>query len=212
MYDARYFAYASIAALLVISPGASMAVVTEAAISAGRTAALFTVLGINLANSSLALGSALGMSVVFHRWPWSLQVVRMGGAAYLAYLGTRALWLALGHSMRARLAVPSRPMPNPGMTRRGRVLRGVTTNLLNPSVVLFYMTLLPQFIGPGDAFLPRFLVLAATHVTMSLSWLSLWAITLGALAGLFAKPNVKRTLEALTGAVLLGLAARLALS
>jgi threonine/homoserine/homoserine lactone efflux protein len=212
MFDARYFAFASVSALLVISPGAAMAVVMEASIAAGRTAALFTVVGINLANASLALGSALGMSVVFHQWPWSLQAVRVTGAAYLGYLGLRALWLAAGGTRGPLRSEAAHMDSDPGMSRRGRVLRGLTTNLLNPSVVLFYMMLLPQFVGPNDAFVPRFLVLATTHICMSLLWLSLWAITLGALAGLLARPVVKRSLEALTGVVLLGLAARLALS
>ena len=83
MFDARYFAFASISALLVISPGASMAVVTEAAVSAGRGAALFTVLGINIANASLGLASALGMSLVFHQWPWAMEAIRIAGALYL---------------------------------------------------------------------------------------------------------------------------------
>lgn len=57
MFDARYGVYATISALLVMSPGASMAVVMEAAFADGRVAALATVIGINLANSALALSS-----------------------------------------------------------------------------------------------------------------------------------------------------------
>jgi threonine/homoserine/homoserine lactone efflux protein len=85
----------------------------------------------------------------------------------------------------------------------------MTTNLLNPPVILFYMTLLPQFIGPRDPFFARFLVLAATHVAMSLVWLTFYAAALGVLADRLARPLVRRTLEGLTGAVLVGLGARL---
>ena len=82
MFDARYFAYATISAVLVISPGATMAVVMETAIGEGRLAALYTVLGINIGNSTLALTSALGMSIVFHQWPWTMEAVKVGGAGY----------------------------------------------------------------------------------------------------------------------------------
>jgi threonine/homoserine/homoserine lactone efflux protein len=214
MLDARYVAFASISALLVISPGASMAVVMEAAVSAGRSAALFTVFGINIANASLGAASALGMSFVFHQWPWAMQVIRVGGAAYLSYLGIRKLgqlW-----KDRASPDLPATGTGQPGsseyLSNGGRIRRGIATNFLNPSVVIFYMTFLPQFVGPQDPFFARFLLLAATHVSMSLAWLSLFALTLGAMATVFARPHVRRSLDALTGAVLVGLGVRLLMS
>jgi threonine/homoserine/homoserine lactone efflux protein len=212
MFDARYVAFASISALLVISPGASMAIVMEAAMSAGRAAALFTVLGANLANASLGLASALGMSLVFHQWPWAMQVIRIGGAAYLLYLGSRKLWQLVTSRAAAPSADAAKPVTLEHLSNGGRVARGVATNLLNPSVVIFYMTFLPQFVGPQDRVFARFLLLVATHVSMSLAWLSIWALALGALAGVFARPTVGRALDGLAGAVLAGLGARLLLS
>ena len=216
MFDARYFAYATISALLVISPGATMAVVLETVMGEGRLAALFTVVGINIGNSTLALASALGMSVVFHTWPSALNAVKWGGAAYLTYLGLRGIWFAWrGHPKGGVTAEPhnrkidkSRNLRNRGMVSSG-VSRGIITNLLNPPVVLFYMTFLPQFIGPQDPFFARFLVLAATHVGMSLVWLSFYAFALGVLADRFARPAVRRTLEGVTGVLLVGFGARL---
>jgi threonine/homoserine/homoserine lactone efflux protein len=222
VFDARYFAYATISAALVISPGATMAVVMETAIGEGRVAAMYTVLGVNIGNSTLALASALGMSFVFSHWPWTLPAVKAGGAAYLAYLGLRGLWFAWRPRAAGQRtggprdgAVPAEataepPSATPGhISRRAAVIRGVTTNLLNPPVILFYMTFLPQFIGPQDPFFGRFLVLAATHVSMSLVWLSLYAVALGVLAERMARPRVRRALEALTGTLLVGLGARL---
>lgn len=219
MFDARYYAYAVISALLVMSPGATMAVVFETALARGRAAALFTVLGVNIGNSTLALASALGMSAAFHRWPWALQVVKAGGAAYLAWLGVRAIVTALRPGRPAARdaagapagggASPGRDVPTGPWASVGR---GITTNLLNPPVVLFYMTFLPQFIGPRDPFFARFLVLAATHVSMSFVWLSVYAFTLGALAERMFRPAVRRALDAATGIVLVGLGVRLLLS
>jgi threonine/homoserine/homoserine lactone efflux protein len=212
MFDARYFAYASISALLVMSPGATMAVVMETAIAEGRAAALFTVLGVNIGNSTLALASALGMSFVFTEWPWTLQFVKAGGAAYLSYLGLRGLWRMwagpppLPVTRTAARAATGHADPR---TRRADLWRGIATNLLNPPVILFYMTFLPQFIGPDDPFFARFLVLAATHVSMSLVWLSVYAVALGVLAERIARPLVRRTLEGLTGVLLVGFGVRL---
>ncbi len=213
MFDARYWTYATISALLVISPGATMAVVLKAAVEEGRAAALFTVLGVNVGNSTLALGSALGMSLLFRAWPSALHAVKDAGAVYLAYLGIRSLWLAWrdGRDTSQRLDASAAAStvqtvdPNPGAW----LLRGILTNLLNPSVVLFYMTLLPQFIGPADPFFGRFLLLAGTHVSMSLTWLTCYSVAVGFLADRLTRPRARRVLEALTGAVLVGLGARM---
>jgi threonine/homoserine/homoserine lactone efflux protein len=93
MFDSSFRAFVIVAAALVISPGASMAVVTEMALQRGRFAALLTVVGINIANSSLALASMLGLSAIFHQFPSLLRIVSVGGAIYLTYLGLHALWM-----------------------------------------------------------------------------------------------------------------------
>jgi len=222
VFDARYVAYATISAALVISPGATMAVVMETAIGEGRVAAMYTVLGVNIGNSTLALSSALGMSFVFMHWPWTLPTVKAAGAAYLTYLGLRGLWFAWRPRAAGRGANPAHRAEvsadgaggpagaRPGhISRRAAVVRGITTNLLNPPVILFYMTFLPQFIGPDDPFFVRFVVLAATHVSMSLVWLSIYAAALGVLAERMARPRVRRVLEALTGTLLVGIGVRL---
>jgi threonine/homoserine/homoserine lactone efflux protein len=207
MFDARYFAYATISALLVMSPGATMAVVMETAVAEGRVAALYTVLGVNIGNSTLAVSSALGMSFVFTHWPWTLQFVKAAGAAYLTYLGLRGLWRMWQGGGAVAPGVSAGRAD--GRPRRAGIVRGITTNLLNPPVILFYMTFLPQFIGPQDPFFARFMVLAVTHVSMSLVWLSIYAIALGVLAERMGRPLVRRTLEGITGVLLVGFGVRL---
>jgi threonine/homoserine/homoserine lactone efflux protein len=220
MFDARYFAYATISALLVISPGATMAVVLETAIEQGRAAAFATVLGVNIGNSTLALSSALGMAVVFARWPWALEVVKVGGACYLTWLGARGLWRALTNSHApgtkyqvpsTKYQAPSARRPSSAGSRSSLIARGVATNLLNPPVILFYMTFLPQFISHEDPFFARFLVLAATHISMSLVWLSIYAISIGTLSERMARPSVRRWMAGITGVVLIGFGLRLVL-
>ncbi|MBE3098545.1 MAG: LysE family translocator [Planctomycetes bacterium] len=211
MFDARYFAYATISALLVISPGATMAVVLEAAVEGGWKRAFSTVVGVNIGNSTLALSSALGMAVVFARWPWTLEVVKVGGAIYLTWLGARGIWRAVAaeRGAPATLTAHATPVPGAGASLASFVGRGVMTNLLNPPVILFYMTFLPQFISAGDPFFTRFLVLAVTHVSMSLVWLSIYALSIGTLSERMARPLVRRWMTAITGAVLIGFGVRL---
>jgi threonine/homoserine/homoserine lactone efflux protein len=217
VFDSRYFAYCTISALLVMSPGATMAVVLKTAVEEGRSTALFTVLGVNIGNATLALASALGMAILFAKWPWALQAVKIGGAGYLTYLGVRGLDRAWRSPVAATHDANGPRVPtdtngraqSPGRTPRAGVVRGILTNLLNPPVILFYMTFLPQFIGPGDPFFRRFLVLAATHISMSLVWLSIYAVSLGTLSERMTRPGVRRAMETVTGAVLIGFGVRL---
>jgi threonine/homoserine/homoserine lactone efflux protein len=231
MFDARYAAFAALSALLVISPGATLAVVVETALGFGRRAALLTVVGIGLGNATLATATAVGLSAVFGRWPSALHAVRIAGGAYLAYLGIRGLWKALSSVPPAPVAetrngpaAGSDPPPAAGPFAETApaetapaagtfsfVARGVLTNLLNPPVLLFYLTVVPQFIGPRDPYLARALVLGATHVAMSVLWQGSCGLAMGIAAEHMRRPGVRRTLEGITGAILVGLGARLLL-
>jgi threonine/homoserine/homoserine lactone efflux protein len=216
MFDARYFAFATLSALLVISPGATLAVVVETALAEGRKAALLTVLGVGIANATLAMATAFGLSVVLREWPAAHHAVRFAGAIYLTSLGLRGLWLALFPGRRSippkKVTGPiSTPAPEMGPVPFSWVMRGVLTNLLNPPVLIFYMTVVPQFIAPQDAFLPRALLLGATHVAMSVVWQGSCGLAVGVLAERMSRPAVRRTLEGMTGAVLVALGARLLL-
>ena len=184
-----------------------MAVVTETALERGRSAALLTVAGINIANSSLALSSMLGLSAILHRWPSLMRAVSIGGSLFLAYLGVRALTRAWHPEAPESRNVAGLKAPQPPSA----IGRGIMTNLLNPSVILFYMLLLPQFIRGTDKFIPGFLLLAGTHVLMSLVWLASYALAIGTLSERLARPGVRRIMQIVTAAVLLLLGLRLLL-
>jgi threonine/homoserine/homoserine lactone efflux protein len=204
MFDARYAAFAALSALLVISPGATLAVVVETALGYGRKAALLTVAGVGLGNAILAAAAAFGLSVVVGRWPSALAVIRVAGGAYLAFLGLRGIWRAIFPSRRmAEIEMGTVPI--------SFIARGALTNLLNPPVILFYLTMVPQFIGPQDPYLARALVLGATHVAMSVIWQGSCGLAVGMAADHMGRPAVRRTLEGVTGAILIFLGARLLL-
>ncbi|MFO7695139.1 MAG: LysE family translocator [Vicinamibacterales bacterium] len=222
MFDARFAAFAALSALLVISPGATLAVVVETALGYGRKAALLTVVGVGLANAALAAAAALGLSALVGHWPSSLHVVRVAGGAYLAYLGVRGLWRAVscrrpaaeretGPGPSADSATRRDPEREKGPGPVSLVGRGMLTNLLNPPVILFYMTVVPQFIGPQDGYLARAFALGATHVAMSVVWQGSCGMAVGSAAEHMRRPAVRRILEGVTGAVLVLLGARLLL-
>ena len=208
--DSRFVAFLGIAALLTIIPGADMALVTKNAISRGRTAAFFTTFGICLGCLCHATASALGLSVVLRESARLYEWVKLVGAAYLVYLGVRALWVARKNPEVAEAVIPSRTNgAKAGLLRS--FSEGLFTNLLNPKVAIFYLTFLPQFIAPGESVLRKSLFLAGIHVLMGLVWLCSYTILLDRMSSVLARPSVKRRLEAFTGAVLVAFGMRLAM-
>jgi len=233
MFDSQFFAFAGVAALLVLSPGATMVVVADAALEAGRRAALWTVAGIGTANATLALASAFGVSAIAHRLPVVLQIVSIAGAAYLAWLGVRALMRALRGATAKSAAHHPGPKPcatdaacdssivaqdirranaAPRTSSVARFGRGLLTNFANPSVVLFYAVVVPQFISPRDAFLARYLLLGGTHVAMSVIWQGAVGVSVGTFAERMSRPTVRRWMDLAMAAALLALAVKIAVS
>jgi threonine/homoserine/homoserine lactone efflux protein len=213
MFDGRFAAFAALSALLVLSPGATLAVVVETALGYGRRAALLTVAGVGLGNATLATAAAFGLSALLDRWPSALAAIRLAGGLYLAWLGLRGLWRALfagrppaSDPARGPGAAPPWEAETGPLSHLGR---GLLTNLLNPPVILFYVTMVPQFIGPQDPYLARALVLGATHVAMSIIWQGSCGLAVGMAAEHMRRPAVRRALEGLTGAILIALGARL---
>ena len=183
------------------------AVLTKNAIARGRSAGLATTLGIGVGCLVHSIASALGLSAILAHSAQAYETVKLAGAFYLIYLGARSLWTAFQ-------AKTDRPRPVKDNNSNGSVTRsfleGLLTNLLNSKVALFYLTFLPQFIRMGDPVLQKSVLLASIHIAMGLIWLSLYTLFLGRMKRVLSRSTVKRRMEAITGAALLGLGARLA--
>ena len=208
--DSRFIAFLGIAALLTIIPGADTALVTKNAIARGRTAAFFTTFGICLGCLCHATASALGLSVVLRESARLYEWVKLAGAAYLVYIGARALWAARKYPQAAEPSLQS-PANGASASLLRSFSEGLFTNLLNPKVAIFYLTFLPQFIAPGESVLRKSLFLAGIHVLMGLAWLCSYAALLDRMSAVLTRPKVRRKLEAFTGAVLVGFGLRLAM-
>ena len=214
--DHGLMVFAGLAALLTVTPGADMALVTRSALARGRGAAFATTLGIVTGCLAHGLASALGLSIILARSALAFETLKYLGAGYLIYLGAQGL-LRLG---RARVVPAERgtappAWPAPGADCRAAWLpsfvQGLLTNLLNPKVALFYLMVLPQFILPEQSVIGRSLLLAGLHNLMGLAWLTAYALALSRLGGGAMRSRLARRIEAVTGLVLIGFGLRLAL-
>ena len=120
-------------------------------------AGILTANGIYFALSATSLGAIIAASGQF------FLIAKWVGAAYLVYLGVRAL-ISAGHSERVSLTGAA-----PQIGDRRRVYVGaLTLQLANPKALLFFLALLPQFIDTASAVVPQMLVLADTSMVPEL--------------------------------------------
>ena len=196
--------FVGIAALLTITPGADMAMVSRSVLIGGRREAFATTLGILAGCLVWAIVSAAGVAAVLAASRTAYDALRLVGAAYLVWLGLQSLLAARRGDYRD-MGEERSPAGRSSAFRQG-----LLTNLFNPKIAIFYSTFLPQFIGPGDPALLLSMLLAGVHIAFGLVWLTGYAWLLDRAVTAFKSSRVRRALDALTGTVLVALGLRLA--
>lgn len=206
--DPGYLAFFSFTFVLVVTPGSTTAVVVRNTLEGGRRAGYITALGAAAANSTIAIGCALGISVLLAVWPRSLDAVRIGGALFLAWLGAMSLyraWAKPDGGIRLALDHGAAPARSHAAAYFGD---GLTINLLSPVIISYYLSVVPSFI-PASASRFYYSGLAITHVSLALLCHAAWATGLDAMRRWFVQPWRRRLLQACTGVALIALAMRI---
>jgi threonine/homoserine/homoserine lactone efflux protein len=199
--------FAILGALLTVTPGLDTALVLRAAVTMGRGPAFATALGVNVGALIWGAAAAVGVSALLTASTTAYTVLRVAGAAYMIFLGVRMFRAAVRSAPIAGTdAAPAAP------TWWSTFGRGLLTNLLNPKVGAFYIAVLPQFIPSESSPLGVGLLLALVHDMEGLLWFSLIILGAQAARGFLARRAVRRTVDAGTGAVLIGFGLRLGLS
>jgi threonine/homoserine/homoserine lactone efflux protein len=200
-------AFALAAGLMTVTPGLDTALVLRtAAVEGGRRAFLA---GVGVCAGCLAWGvvAALGLGALLAASEAAYVALRWAGAAYLLWLGARMILGA-----RAGLDT-SGPGEASGVATSpaGWFVRGFVTNLLNPKVGVFYVTFLPQFLPAGVDAVSFSVLLAAVHAAEGVLWFTALILATRPIAAAFRRPAVVRTLDRVTGGVLIAFGLRLVL-
>jgi threonine/homoserine/homoserine lactone efflux protein len=199
-----YGSFLLFAAVLTLVPGPDVAVVTRNTLSAGRRRGWWSAIGVASACAVQGAVAAAGLGAVLLRVEPLFQAVRWAGIGYLLVLGVQSL----------RSAVAGRYPPlDGGAVPRGQAFagwrQGFLTNVTNPKVLVFYLAVLPQFLGAG-APVAAVAVFALSHAVLGLLYLSGLVAALHRARRVLSRRAVRRGLDALTGTALLGFGARLA--
>ena len=202
--DSTLLAFAGISLLLAVTPGPDMAVVTRNALAHGRRGVFLTTTGIALALSIWVAATAVGLSAVVRASSDLLLILKLAGAAYLAYLGIRTL-IESRHRPADLLAGTPPAAPAHVIFRQGFL-----SALSNPKLGVFFVTFLPQFVAPGQELLPRLLLLGLIFAVIGWTWMNVYGLLVTRIRDFVTAPRVRQWMERVTGVVLLGFGARLA--
>jgi RhtB (resistance to homoserine/threonine) family protein len=192
--------------LLNLTPGPDTVYILGRSIAQGRRAGIASALGISAGSIFHTGAAALGLSAFLATSAWAFTAVKLAGAAYLIFLGVRALL-----KRNQDLSIPAQFKQNdPAAAFR----QGILTNLLNPKVALFFLAFLPQFI---DATTPSktvaFLALGLTFVTTGTIWCLILAWFAAAFsARLRGNATVAALLNRAVGSLFIFLGLRLAVA
>jgi threonine/homoserine/homoserine lactone efflux protein len=196
-------AFLAVSVVVIITPGQDTALTIRSALVGGRRAGIFTALGVSTGQACWTVAASAGVVALLQASEPAFLALKLAGVAYLVYIGVQALRAAL------------RGVPDPLLDARESGLRSVTafrqgllSNLGNPKMAVFFTSLLPQFAGQGSFF--GLLALGLLFCSLTLAWLSAYAMAVARAGEVLRRTRVRRALEAVTGTVLVALGLRLA--
>ncbi len=154
-----FLAFSLAILLLALTPGPDMTLWISRSLRDGRSIGLMVLAGTSFGISIHTILVAFGISALIVASPTAFMMLKTGGAAYLLWLAIQAIRHGSNFVVKAD--------GDGEASRLNAFINGLWVNLLNPKVIIFFMTFLPQFVTADDP-----------HVTGKLVFLGLWSIIL----------------------------------
>ncbi|MET3290197.1 UNVERIFIED_CONTAM: threonine/homoserine/homoserine lactone efflux protein [Brevibacillus sp. OAP136] len=197
-------AFVLIVLSLFVIPGPAVLLTVTRSLHSGRKAGILAGLGIATGDLIHTLFAAVGLSAILMTSALAFNIVKFAGAAYLLYLGIRAIM--------ERPADPQMPTVQK-LTPLGTYSQAILVEVLNPKTALFFLAFLPQFVHPesGASFM-QFLSLGLIFVLLSIIYTTLIAVTARMLGQLVKRISwLGRWSGKIVGAIYIGLGLKVAL-
>ncbi len=202
----QFFGFLLAASVITVAPGPDNMMVLSIGMAKGRLPGIAFGLGCALGCLSHTLLAVLGVSALIAASPEAFTALKVCGGLYLVWLGFNALRSAGGASVGK--AIDDRQSP------RKLFLKGIVANAINPKVILFFLSFLPQFVIPGHG-----------SVAAQMAWLGIiFTVQAGVIFGLLGyfsgtvgqwintSPRLGTAMDRLTGVIFVGLGLRLIVS
>ncbi|MBA6435310.1 LysE family translocator [Streptomyces sp. GMR22] len=177
----RLLAFAAMSFLLIVIPGPSVLFVVGRALAQGRRAALTTVVGNTLGAYALVVAVALGVGAVVERSVLVFTALKLVGAAYLVYLGVKAV-----RQRRSLQAAFTGDGPAHGGLRT--LWEGFAVGVANPKTIVFFAAVLPQFVDREQGHVvPQMLLLGLVFNAIAVISDSVWGLAAATARTWFAR-------------------------
>jgi len=194
-----------VAALLVMSPGPNGFLIAKTVPTSGRSAGFANVAGFAVAFLLHGALSILGISIILVKSATAFALIKYIGAAYLCWIGLKALHAAFQGKHASSPVAPARTRRT--LWRAG--VEGFLTNALNPKVSMFYLAAFPQFITPGETTAATSFLLVSLHIAVSFLWFGSMVMLFSRLTSAARNGNFQRWLKGITGVVFIGFGLKL---
>jgi threonine/homoserine/homoserine lactone efflux protein len=208
-------AFLGVSAVVICVPGPDTALTVRNALAGGRRCGVATAAGVAAGQAVWTLATSVGIAELIQTSEPAFLVMKTVGAAYLVALGLQSLLTAAGLRSRwTAVGLRSRWTAAGSRSLRmgpGRALRqGMVSNLANPKMAAFFLSLLPQFASPEQG-AGGIVGLGLVFCAMTFGWLGLYSVAVDRARAVLSRSWVRRALDGVSGVVLVGFGARLAL-
>jgi threonine/homoserine/homoserine lactone efflux protein len=208
-------AFLGVSAVVICVPGPDTALTVRNALAGGRRCGVATAAGVAAGQAVWTLATSVGIAELIQASEPAFLVMKTVGAAYLVALGLQSLLTAAGLRSRwTAVGLRSRWTAAGSRSLRmgpGRALRqGMVSNLANPKMAAFFLSLLPQFASPEQG-AGGIVGLGLVFCAMTFGWLGLYSVAVDRARAVLSRSWVRRALDGVSGVVLVGFGARLAL-
>jgi len=200
-------AFLGVCALVICTPGPDTALTIRNSIVGGRRAGVHTAAGIAAGQLVWTVAASIGIAGLLQASQPAFVALKVVGAAYLVFLGAQSIMAAVrgGRDSKAEREIRSTELGPWSALRQGFI-----SNLANPKMAVFFLSLLPQFVQAPSGSFATLIPLGLLFCLMTFGWLSIYAFALDRIGPLLQRSRVRRTLDAVTGTVLVAFGFRLA--
>jgi threonine/homoserine/homoserine lactone efflux protein len=199
-------AFFGVCAVVICTPGPDTALTIRNSIVGGRRGGVLTAAGVAAGQLVWTVAASVGIAGLVQASQPAFTALKIVGAAYLAFLGVQSILAAL----RGRHGNDDRQIRPPELGPWSAIRQGFISNLANPKMAAFFLSLLPQFVRDPSGGFVALVPLGAVFCVMTFGWLSIYAVVLDRVGPVLQRARVRRMLDAVTGTVLIAFGIRLA--